>query len=71
MRLARDVDETRVLAETERLRAALLTSLVHDLRTPLASILGTVTSLRSFGALYDDEARDGDARARPRRRPSG
>ena len=57
--LARDVDETRMLAETERLRTALLTSLSHDVRTPLASILGTVTSLRSFGPLYDDEARDG------------
>jgi two-component system sensor histidine kinase KdpD len=59
VRLARDVDETRMLAETERLRTALLTSLSHDVRTPLASILGTVTSLRSFGPLYDDEARDG------------
>ena len=58
VRLARDVDETRMLAETERLRTALLTSLSHDVRTPLASILGTVSSLRSFGPLYDDEARD-------------
>jgi two-component system, OmpR family, sensor histidine kinase KdpD len=40
--------EARVLAETERLRAALLTSISHDLRTPLASILGTVSSLRSY-----------------------
>ncbi|HMR32000.1 MAG TPA: sensor histidine kinase KdpD [Geminicoccaceae bacterium] len=58
VRLARDVDETRMLAETERLRTALLTSLSHDVRTPLASILGTVSSLRSFGLLYDDETRD-------------
>ena len=56
--LAEDIDEARVLAETERLRSALLTSISHDLRTPLASIIGTVTSLRSFGKLYDDNTRD-------------
>src|SRR6202008_3778832 len=38
--LARGLAEARVLAETERLRGALLTSISHDLRTPLASILG-------------------------------
>src|ERR1700730_4409276 len=46
--LAKGLDEARVLAETERLRAALLTSISHDLRTPLASIIGAVSSLRSF-----------------------
>jgi two-component system sensor histidine kinase KdpD len=57
-RLAEDIDEARVLAETERLRSSLLTSISHDLRTPLASIIGTITSLRSFGKLYDDKTRD-------------
>ncbi len=56
--LAEDIDEARVLAETERLRSSLLTSISHDLRTPLASIIGTITSLRSFGKLYDDKTRD-------------
>ncbi|HUL07887.1 MAG TPA: sensor histidine kinase KdpD [Candidatus Acidoferrum sp.] len=56
--LAEDIDEARVLAETERLRSSLLTSISHDLRTPLASIIGTITSLRSFGKLYDDRTRD-------------
>jgi len=51
--LAKGLDEARVLAETERLRAALLTSISHDLRTPLASILGTVSSLRSFPEKYN------------------
>ena len=58
VRLARDVDQTRLLAETERLRTALLTSLGHDLKTPLASILGTITALRGYGSLYDDATRD-------------
>lgn len=55
--LARDMDKARVLAETERLRSALLSSISHDLRTPLASIIGAVTSLQSYGADYDEAAR--------------
>jgi two-component system, OmpR family, sensor histidine kinase KdpD len=35
--------------DSERLRGALLSSLSHDLRTPLASIMGAVTSLRQLG----------------------
>jgi two-component system, OmpR family, sensor histidine kinase KdpD len=56
--LAGVLAEARVLAETERLRAALLTSISHDLRTPLASILGSVSSLRSFSDQYDAEQRE-------------
>jgi two-component system sensor histidine kinase KdpD len=56
-RLAEDIDEARLLAETERLRSALLTSISHDLRTPLASIIGAITSLRSYGESYDVMAR--------------
>src|SRR5207302_9027072 len=56
--LARGLAEARVLAETERLRAALLTSISHDLRTPLASIIGTVSSLRSFAGRYEPRERD-------------
>ena len=55
---AEDIDRARVAAETERLRAALLTSISHDLRTPLASILGALTSLRSYGEIYDAKTRD-------------
>ena len=56
--LAKGLDEARVLAETERLRAALLTSISHDLRTPLASILGAVSSLRSFPQRYTPAERE-------------
>jgi len=58
IQLARDVDEARLREEGERLRAALLTSVSHDLRTPLAAIIGSITSLRSYGERYDAAARD-------------
>ncbi|HEX3063980.1 MAG TPA: DUF4118 domain-containing protein, partial [Dongiaceae bacterium] len=45
--LAQDVDRARLAAETDRLRSAMLTSISHDLRTPLASILGAATSLKT------------------------
>ncbi len=57
VRLAREMDDARVAAEAEKLRGALLTSLSHDLRTPLASILGAANSLREYGELFEPEAR--------------
>ncbi|HEX3575234.1 MAG TPA: sensor histidine kinase KdpD [Rhodopila sp.] len=51
--LARDLHLARLQVETDRLRSALLTSISHDLRTPLASILGSATSLRSQDAILD------------------
>jgi two-component system sensor histidine kinase KdpD len=56
-RLADDVDRVRLQAETERLRNALLTSISHDLRTPLASIIGGLSSLKSYGETYDARTR--------------
>ena len=55
--LVRDVDQARLAAESDRLRSALLTSISHDLRTPLASILGSASSLSSEGIALDDAAR--------------
>jgi two-component system, OmpR family, sensor histidine kinase KdpD len=50
--LATDIEEARLLTETERLRSALLSSVSHDLRTPLVSIIGSATGLVSCdGAL--------------------
>jgi two-component system sensor histidine kinase KdpD len=39
----------RSAAETERVRNTLLASISHDFRTPLASILGSATSLIDYG----------------------
>lgn len=55
--LNRDVEEARVSAETEKLRSALLSSISHDLRTPLASIIGGVSSLMNFGRKIDEAGR--------------
>jgi two-component system sensor histidine kinase KdpD len=55
--LNEEMRAARVLAETEKLRSALLSSISHDLRTPLSSILGSVTSLLSDGAHFSDAAR--------------
>ena len=52
--LAEDLDRAKIAAETDRLRSALLTSLSHDLRTPLASILGSATTLDNYGARLDE-----------------
>ncbi len=48
-RLVDEVSKGETAAEGERLRSALLSSISHDLRTPLASIVGSVTGLRSLG----------------------
>ncbi len=54
--LASDLDRARLAAESERLRTALLTSISHDLRTPLATILGSATSLTAEGARLEPRA---------------
>ena len=46
------------LEDNEKLRVTLLSSLSHDLRTPLSSITGAVTTLRQFGARMEESQRD-------------
>jgi two-component system sensor histidine kinase KdpD len=55
--LAADMEETRLLSETESLRAALLSSVSHDLRTPLVSIIGAASSLLDSGTPLTAEGR--------------
>jgi two-component system sensor histidine kinase KdpD len=55
--LVSEFEETRLFMETERLRSALLSSLSHDLRTPLVSILGSATTLIDLEADLEIEAR--------------
>jgi two-component system sensor histidine kinase KdpD len=52
-RLAEEAQEARVRAETERLRNSLLTSVSHDLRTPLATITGAATTILESGSQLD------------------
>jgi two-component system sensor histidine kinase KdpD len=56
-RLVREMEWARLQAETERLRDALLSSVSHDLRTPLVSIIGAATSLLTYESSYDETAR--------------
>lgn len=56
-RLVREMMRARLLTETERLRDALLSTISHDLRTPLVSIIGAVSSLLTYGVTYDEGAR--------------
>ncbi len=55
--LVADIETARVATERERLRSALLSSLSHDLRTPLVSILGAASSMLSDELSLDDDAR--------------
>lgn len=48
-RLEADLEKERLVSETEQLRSTLLSSVSHDLRTPLASIIGSTTSLLEYG----------------------
>jgi two-component system sensor histidine kinase KdpD len=48
------MDRIERTAETERLRTALLTSISHDLKTPLASVLGSASALRDLADKLSD-----------------
>ncbi|RFF49484.1 sensor histidine kinase [Xanthomonas campestris] len=52
-RLVADLEGARVSGETERLRSALLSSVSHDLRSPLASMIGSASSLAEYGEAMD------------------
>ena len=57
-RLAEEAAAARPLAEADRMRTALLAAVSHDLRTPLASAMAAVTSLRDRDVSFSDDDRD-------------
>lgn len=57
--LAESEQSARINAERERLRSALLSSVSHDLRTPLASITGAASTLQQAGASQTSEGAEG------------
>ena len=55
--LVAGLDQAQRNAEADRLRSALLTSISHDLRTPLAAILGAAGTLKDFSRALKDESK--------------
>jgi two-component system sensor histidine kinase KdpD len=57
-RLAEEAQQARVAVEAERLRSTLLSSVSHDLRTPLATITGAASSLLQDATLGSDSRQE-------------
>ncbi len=55
--LAAEISEAKLVAEKEGLRTALLSSLSHDLRTPIATILASASSLSANDSQFGPAAR--------------
>jgi two-component system sensor histidine kinase KdpD len=58
VRLGSEAEQARVAVETERLRNTLLSSVSHDLRTPLATITGAASTLLQPATLSADTERE-------------
>jgi two-component system sensor histidine kinase KdpD len=56
--LQRAASSASVLAETDRVRSALLSAASHDLRRPLAAAVAALGGLRAAGPALDDADRD-------------
>jgi two-component system sensor histidine kinase KdpD len=55
--LAEDAHTIHVLKATQKLQTALLNAISHDLRTPLVSIIGVLSSLGEQGLSLDDSSK--------------
>lgn len=58
VQLSLQLENSRVVAETEKLRSALLSSVSHDLRSPLAAMIGSADSLKYYGEQMPAEDRE-------------
>lgn len=58
-RLRNESLQAKVLQQTDALRSALLSSISHDLRTPLATIKTSATSLMQKNVEWNEDARQG------------
>lgn len=56
--LATELEEAKLVSQREQLRVALLSSVSHDLRTPLSSVIGAASSLLA----YESSLSQGDKR---------
>ena len=55
---AADAADAEALRRSDKLRSALLNSVSHDLRTPLATVLGSATTLLEYGPSLDKAVQD-------------
>jgi two-component system sensor histidine kinase KdpD len=58
IRLAKSEQKAHVLEDSDRLKSSLLNSVSHELRSPLAAIKASVSSLRTGMVDWDSEARE-------------
>ena len=56
--LSKDLEIANVTSETEKLRSALLSSVSHDLRSPLASMIGAAETLSHYRHAMDEADQD-------------
>ena len=80
VRLVEDIDRVKRNEEADRLRSALLTSISHDLKTPLAAVIGSAGALRELSGnlsrsgknrAFDDHYRRGRKTKSFHRKPLG
>jgi two-component system sensor histidine kinase KdpD len=57
IRLGEGARKAKILEESDRLKSSLLSSVSHELRSPLAAIKASVSSLRSGEVEWESEAR--------------
>ena len=56
--LVDELEQAKIMGETERLRSALLSSVSHDLRSPLASMMGSADTLKNYHSALSQEDQD-------------